>query len=138
MLGQSAACVKLAPGTPKSKRAELVKVLELWLETGFPSHMKTLRLVDLTAPSNAPDLAGLDREHAQRLLVWGDRFFVSWRGILGRDKAVPCRRTPPSSTTRPSWPTASSPPSDANPPRRSQELSKVDAPIDHFEAERLV
>ncbi len=77
----------LAPGTPKSKRAELVKVLELWLETGFPSHMKTLRLVDLTAPSNAPELAGLDREHAQRLLVWGDRFFVSWSGVLG-DKAV--------------------------------------------------
>jgi len=72
----------LAPGTPKSKRSELVKVLELWLETGFPSHVKTLRLVDLAAPSNAPELAGLDREHAQRLLVWGDRFFVSWSGVV--------------------------------------------------------
>jgi hypothetical protein len=70
----------LAPGTPKARREELVKALELWLETEFPSRAGSVRLVDLSLPQTREELAGLDREHPQRLVAWESRFYLQWNG----------------------------------------------------------
>ncbi|MBL0217624.1 MAG: hypothetical protein IPQ07_27585 [Myxococcales bacterium] len=70
----------VAPGTPRSTRAELVRVLELWSTTELAAHPERVRLVSFAMPPCA-ELVGLDREHPDRLLVWTNRYFVRFAAI---------------------------------------------------------
>ncbi len=65
----------LALGTPKPKRLELIKALELWKASTFPSNMKRIRLALLSM-----NVDGLDREHPDRLMTATNRYFVRHTG----------------------------------------------------------
>jgi len=73
----------IAAGTPKVHRESLRRVLELWLRTGFPTHLPKLRTISLAMPGDTPELAGLDRDHPQRLVAWDNRYFF---GVVGTEK----------------------------------------------------
>lgn len=64
----------LAHGTSQERRRELVTTLDLWLRAGFPRHLARVRLVRLQV--DRARLPGLETHHPDRLVGWGDRFFV--------------------------------------------------------------
>ncbi|MBL9014757.1 MAG: hypothetical protein JNL83_11305 [Myxococcales bacterium] len=62
-------------------RVGLARFLALWRGTELAAHPERVRVVSFAMPLPCKELAGLEREHPDRLLAWDNRYFVRTAGI---------------------------------------------------------
>lgn len=90
----------LAPATAPRRRAELQRVVELWLETGLPDAIDRIQCVTLAIDASL--VPGLDNAHPDRLVPWANRAYLRFAdrdGDLVQARAI--ELLTPGSTQRP-------------------------------------